>query len=121
MDALDRELHRLRTWYAALGDALVADRPAPPPDLRDQEGRLRVLRCAHEAIAREDEAGIRLGLGLLWASQHLDNLRRLESHLIAPASDLAGQPPERPYLRQREYVRARLPHQEHAEDATTRR
>jgi uncharacterized membrane protein YccC len=120
-DGLDGELRRLRSWYVALGDALVADRPAPPPDHGDPEDHLRVLRCAHEAIAREDEAGIRLGLGLLWASQHLDNLRRLESHLIAPASDLAGQPPERPYLRQREYVRARLPHQGHAEDATASR
>jgi uncharacterized membrane protein YccC len=118
MDALDGEVFRLRSWYVALGDALVADRPAPAPEHRDPEDHLRVLRCAHEAIAREDDAGTRLGLGLLWASQHLDNLRRLEFHLIGPASDLAGQPPDQPHLRRREYARAEPPHQAHAEDAT---
>jgi hypothetical protein len=107
MEAIDGEVRRLRSWYVALGEALVADRPAPAPDHGDLEGRRRVLRSAQDAIAREEEAGIRLGLRLLWASQHLDNLRRLESRLTAPASDLAGQPPERPYPRRREYVRAR--------------
>ena len=121
MDVLDGEVGRLRSWYEALGDALVAERPAPAPDHRDLQGRLRILRCAREAIARGDDAGIRLGLGLLWASQHLDNIRRLESHLIAPASDLAGQPPERPNLRPREYARARPPRQAHAKDATAGR
>jgi uncharacterized membrane protein YccC len=121
MDAIDGEVRRLRSWYVALGEALVADRPAPAPDHGDPEGRRRVLRGAQEAIAREEEAGIRLGLGLLWASQHLDNLRRLEFHLIAPASDLAGQQPEQPRLPDGENAHAGPPHQVPAKDATAGR
>ncbi|MDX6698599.1 MAG: hypothetical protein QOE65_1996 [Solirubrobacteraceae bacterium] len=90
VDALDGEVRRLRSWYSALGDALLEARPAPPPRHRDMDGRLRVLRCAHEAVAREDAAGVGLGLGLLWAGQQLDDLRRLESQLVAPAGELAG-------------------------------
>jgi uncharacterized membrane protein YccC len=86
---LDREIGQLRSWYQALGDALVDVRPALPPHDRDLEGRLMVARRVHEAVARGDVAGIRLALGWLWASQQLDNLRRLESHLIGPVGDLA--------------------------------
>jgi uncharacterized membrane protein YccC len=88
-DALDREVRRVRSWYAGLGDALVDARAAPPPDDPDLDEMTAVLRCAHEAVSRGDEAGIGLGLGLLWASQELDNLRRLESHLAGPADRLA--------------------------------
>jgi hypothetical protein len=35
----------------------------------------------HEAITAGDKRAIRPALVLLWASQHLDNLWRLESHL----------------------------------------
>ena len=96
MDALDGEVRRLRSWYAGLGEAVVAARPAPPPDHGDPEDRLGVLRCAQAAVARGDQAGIQLGVGLLWAGQHLDNLRRLESVLAGPADGLVSpQPAER--------------------------
>jgi uncharacterized membrane protein YccC len=89
LGTLDREVRQLRSWYQALGDALVDAGPAQPPHHRDLEGRLMVARRVHEAVARGDMPGIRRALGLLWASQQLDNLRRLESHLIGPAGDLA--------------------------------
>jgi hypothetical protein len=34
---------------------------------------------------------------LVWSSQHLANLRRLELELIDPANELAGHPPEKRY------------------------
>ena len=40
-------------------------------------------------------AEVRLAAGLLFAAQHLDNLRRLELQLVGPAAELAGQPPEK--------------------------
>ena len=92
-DALDGEIRRLRSWYAALGETVVAARPAPPPDHGDREDRLSVLRCAQSAIARGDQAGVRLGVGLLWAGQHLDNLRRLESVLAGAADGLVSPQP----------------------------
>jgi len=94
IDVLEAEVRRLHSWYMALGEAVADGRPPPPADDADPEGRLRILRCARESGAREDEAG-HLAVGLLLTAQHLDNLRQLELRLIGPAAELAGQPPEK--------------------------
>jgi uncharacterized membrane protein YccC len=78
---LDRELHALQSWYVGLGYALVNDRPVPPPHIRDADGRSRLLACVREAAGGRDEATVHAALVLLWASQHVDNLWRLEAHL----------------------------------------
>jgi len=89
---LDREIHALQSWYVTLGYALVNGRPAPPPHIRDAEGSRRLLACVRDAARDRDEATVRAALVLLWASQHLDNLWRLEAHLgerakAAPSTD----------------------------------
>jgi hypothetical protein len=53
----------------------------PPPHIRDSEGRSRLIACVRDAARTGDEAAIRSGLGLLWASEHLDSLWRLEAYL----------------------------------------
>jgi uncharacterized membrane protein YccC len=78
---LDRELHALQSWYVALGYSLVNDRPVPPPHIRDVEGSRRLLECVRNAARSNDETTVMAALILLWSSQHLDNLWRLEAHL----------------------------------------
>jgi uncharacterized membrane protein YccC len=78
---LDRELHALQSWYVTLGYALVNGRPVAPPHIRDAEGTSRLLACVRDAARGRDQATVRAALVLLWASQHLDNLWRLETHL----------------------------------------
>jgi len=78
---LDREIHALQSWYVTLGYALVNDRPVPPPHIRDADGRSRLLACVRDAARGRDKATIHAALHLLWASQHIDNLWRLEAHL----------------------------------------
>jgi uncharacterized membrane protein YccC len=78
---LDAEAQSVRAWYVTLGDALVHDGTVPPSHLRDGDARRRLLECVHEAIAGGEKRNIRPALALLWASQHLDNLWRLASHL----------------------------------------
>ena len=78
---LDRELHALQSWYVTLGYALVNRRPVPPPHIRDTEGGSRLLACVRDAARDRDKATVRAALVLLWASQHLENLWRLEAHL----------------------------------------
>jgi len=78
---LNRELDALQAWYAGLGSALRNRSPAPPPHTRDAEGRSRLLACLREAARGRDEATVRAALVLLWTSQHLDNLWRLEARL----------------------------------------
>jgi uncharacterized membrane protein YccC len=78
---LDRELHALQSWYGALGDALVNGRRVPPPHIRDAEAGTRLLACVREAARGRDKATVNAALVLLWSSQHLENLWRLEAHL----------------------------------------
>jgi uncharacterized membrane protein YccC len=93
--SLDRELEALHRWYTSLGSAL-ADGSAPPAQhQRDTVGRRRVLECARQAVSGDDQMRIGPALSLLWASQYLDNLWRLEAHLAQPAAEAsrpAGQP-----------------------------
>ena len=84
---LDDEVQALRSWYVALGDSLVHATTVPPPHRRDAEGRRRLLECVRAAVSRGDESSLRPALVLLWASQHLDNLWRLESHLGRRAAE----------------------------------
>jgi uncharacterized membrane protein YccC len=78
---LDRELQALQSWYVALGNALVNGRPVPPPHIRDAEGGSRLLACVREAARGGDKATVDAALALLWASQHLEHLWRLEGRL----------------------------------------
>jgi uncharacterized membrane protein YccC len=87
--AVDPEVQALQRWYTTLGDALLRGRPPPPQDQADTRARRRVLDCARDAVSGGDDARIGAALTLLWASQHLENLWRLESHLARPAEDAA--------------------------------
>jgi hypothetical protein len=78
---LDRELQAFQAWFVSLGYALVNVRPVPPPHIRDAEGRARLLECVRDAARSHDKATMHGALRLLWASQHLDNLWRLEARL----------------------------------------
>jgi uncharacterized membrane protein YccC len=85
-DNLYRELQALQSWYVTLGYALVNNRAVPPPHPRDSEGISRFLTCVRESARRGDKAAVDAAIVLLLASQHLDNLWRLESHLAARAN-----------------------------------
>jgi hypothetical protein len=78
---LEGELQALHAWYVTLGYALVNDRSVPPPHVRDTEGGNRLLECIRDSARGGDRATVTGALVLLWASQHLDNLWRLESRL----------------------------------------
>ena len=79
---LDAEVHALRSWFIALGDSLVHAEAAPPSHIRDGDGRRRLLDCVHDAVTGGDKTKLHPALVLLWATQQLDNLWRLESHLV---------------------------------------
>jgi uncharacterized membrane protein YccC len=84
---LDAEIHALRSWYVTLGDSFLNSTAAPPPHIRDAEGRRRLLECVRNAVAGGDRTQMRPALVLLWASQHLDSLWRLESRLGRSAAE----------------------------------
>jgi uncharacterized membrane protein YccC len=83
---LDGELEALQTWYTGFGSALVQRREVPPPHVRDTEGGRRLITCVRDAASGRDKATVNAALGLLWSSQHLANLWRLEAHLAERAN-----------------------------------
>jgi hypothetical protein len=59
----------------------VNRRQVPPPHIRDAEGSSRLLACVRDAARGGDEETVKAALVLVWASQHVENLWRLEAHL----------------------------------------
>jgi len=78
---LEQNVLALRAWYVTLGDSLVNGTAVPPPEQRDPAARERLLHCTREAISRGQPAVARNALLVLWASEHLDMLWRLEERL----------------------------------------
>ena len=83
---LDAEVHALRSWYVTLGDAIVHGTTVPAPHIRDDEGHRRLLDCVRDALSSGDMTKMRPAVDLIWASEYLDALRQLESHLSRHAA-----------------------------------
>jgi uncharacterized membrane protein YccC len=89
-EALSADVDELRHWYVGLADALVERTAIPPPHPRDDDEGPRVVRCVRQALAAGDDSMVGPALTLLWASQHLDNLRRLGVELLQPAAEFSS-------------------------------
>jgi hypothetical protein len=98
-DNLEQNVLALRAWFVTLGDSLVNGTAVPPPEHRDPAARKRMLHCTRMAISDGPPAVARNALLVLWASEHLDMLWRLEERLGRtqdPAPDAAARPSEAP-------------------------
>jgi uncharacterized membrane protein YccC len=89
---LDRELHALQSWYLSLGYALVNVRSVPPPHIRDPEGRRLLLECVREGVRTGDKAITKGAVVLLWTTQHLDAIWRLESRIAERVNTARSEP-----------------------------
>jgi hypothetical protein len=92
---LDQNVLALRAWYVTLGDSVVNGTAVPPPERRHPEARKRLLQCTREAISGGQPAVARNALLVLWASEHLDMLWRLEERL-GRGQDAGPPAPDRP-------------------------
>jgi hypothetical protein len=98
-DNLEQNVLALRAWFVTLGDSLVNGTAVPPPEHRDPAARKRMLHCTRMAISDGSPAVARNALLVLWASEHLDMLWRLEERLGRtqdPAPEAAARPSEAP-------------------------
>jgi hypothetical protein len=96
---LEQNVLALRAWFVTLGDSLVNGTAVPPPEQRDPAARKRLLHCTRTAISGGPPAVARNALLVLWASEHLDMLWRLEERLgraQEPAPAAAARPSEAP-------------------------
>jgi uncharacterized membrane protein YccC len=96
---LEQNVLALRAWYVTLGDSVVNGTAVPPPELRDPAARKRLLHCTRMVISGGPPAAARSALLVLWASEHLDMLWRLEERLGRtqdPGPSAAARPAEAP-------------------------
>ena len=92
-DALAADVDALHSWYVGLADALVAGTAIPRAQPRDDEAGTQVAQCVRKTLVGGGDSLAGPALSLLWASQHLDNLRRLGDRLIPPAAAVSGTSP----------------------------
>ena len=88
-DALGTDVYALRSWYFSLSAALVDRTAISPTHPRNGPDGVEVVRCVSRAFAAGDEGVVGPALNLLWASQHLDNLRELGAQLTEAAAELS--------------------------------
>lgn len=87
--ALDADLQAMRTWYRALGDAVLGagDPPTPPP--RPQGAGGQSLRWLHRATSPGQEAELRIRVATAWVGEHLDVLHDVQPRLSEAAGAAA--------------------------------
>jgi uncharacterized membrane protein YccC len=79
--ALDGQVQGVRAWYVTLGDSLANGTSVPLPQGAADPAREQLLSFVRDALAGADPQVVRAAFMVLWISQHLDMLRRLEAHL----------------------------------------
>lgn len=90
-ECADENLRVARDAVDRLGRRSLVNRSAvPPPHIGDDEGRSRLLVCVRDAVRTGDDGAARAALVLLWTSQHIDNLWRLEADLGERADAARG-------------------------------
>lgn len=86
--ALGTDVEALRFWYLSLSAALVDRTAISQTHPRDEPDGVEVVRCVSRAFAAGDKTVVGPALSLLWASQHLDNLRQLGVQLTQATAEL---------------------------------
>ncbi len=90
---LDARVQQVRSWYVTFGDCLQSGTSVPPPQPPDPDAGRRLLAFVAGAVGHGGDQALRLALSVLWAAQHLDLLRRLETHLAEHALAAAAELP----------------------------
>lgn len=91
-ETLEGQVQALRSWYVTLGDSLAHGTSVPPPQPADPQSRRLLIQYVRDSIADGDTGALRGTLYALWASQHVDMLRRQEAHLGEQAVAAPGTP-----------------------------
>ena len=94
-ESMNGQVDAVRSWYVTLGDSLAHGTSVPAPQPADPQASRRLLRYVRDSIAGGEASARHSALLVLWASQHLETLRRLEAHLAQQAGTALGVLPGR--------------------------
>jgi uncharacterized membrane protein YccC len=83
---------RVTDWYDSLATTIVTGGELPEPLADDQAADGRLVRAVRPDLLGDDDTASATAVRMIWTSDHLDVVRRLQAAIIAPARATAGQP-----------------------------
>jgi uncharacterized membrane protein YccC len=83
---------RVTSWYDALATTLSTGGELPQPLAADTAADSRLVRAVRRDLLGDDGKATATAIRMIWTSDHLDVVRRLQAAIISPARATTGQP-----------------------------
>ena len=83
---------RVTGWYDGLATTIVTGGELPEPLADDQAADGRLIQAVRPDLLGDDDTASATAVRIIWTSDHLDVVRRLQAAIISPARATAGQP-----------------------------
>ena len=83
---------RVTGWYDALATTIITGGELPQPLAHDRAADGRLVRAVRRDLPGDDGRATATAVRMIWTSDHLDVIRRLQAAIISPARATAGQP-----------------------------
>jgi hypothetical protein len=83
---------RVAGWYGGLATTIITGGELPQPLAHDKAADGRLIRAVRRDLLGNDGRASAIAVRMIWTSDHLDVVRRLQTAIISPARATAGQP-----------------------------
>jgi uncharacterized membrane protein YccC len=83
---------RVTGWYDGLATTMITGGELPQPLADDKAADGRLVRDVRRDLLGDDERASATAVRMIWTSDHLDVVRRLQAGIISPARATVGQP-----------------------------
>ena len=83
---------RVTGWYDGLATTIITGGELPQPLAHDQAADGRLVRAVRRDLLGDDGRASATAVRMIWTSDHLDVVRRLQMAIISPARATTGQP-----------------------------
>jgi len=83
---------RVTGWYDGLATTMITGGELPQPLADDKAADGRLIRDVGRDLLGDDDRASATAVRMIWTSDHLDVVRRLQAAIIAPAHATVGQP-----------------------------
>jgi len=80
----------VKGWYEQLASSLIAGQKPPVPLAHDTLADGRLLDAVRHDLRSEDGRASATAVRMIWTSDHLDAVRRLQSVIVGPAQTAGG-------------------------------
>jgi len=83
---------RVTGWYDGLATTIITGGELPQPLAHDKAADSRLVQAVRRDLLGADGRASATAVRMIWTSDHLDVVRRLQAAIISPARATAGQP-----------------------------